>query len=64
MDMFAMSIETGNAAFADGNGPYEVCRILREAADQLENGATSGSVRDFNGNTVAQFSLVVTAEDS
>jgi hypothetical protein len=62
--MFTMSIKTGNAAFGEGNGPYEVGRILREAADHIENGANTGSVRDFNGNAVAEFDLAIDCEDA
>ena len=36
--------------------PYsETARILRDAARRIENGVTSGSIRDTNGNTVGSF---------
>lgn len=62
--MLNLSIETDNAAFGDGNGVHEVGRILREVAERIENGTAEGNARDYNGNVVAKFSLVVTAEDS
>jgi hypothetical protein len=52
---FKLGIETGNAAFADGNAPAEVARILRNLADRIEGRAClPDSVRlfDSNGNTV------------
>jgi hypothetical protein len=47
-----ITIDTGNAAFDDGNREYEVARILREAADRIENGAEDFTLRDINGNKV------------
>jgi hypothetical protein len=47
-----ITIDTGNAAFDDGNREAEVARILRAAADRIEAGAEDFSLRDFNGNTV------------
>ena len=41
----------GNDAFAE-NGEYEISRILRKLADQLEEGEMPGKLRDINGNTV------------
>lgn len=61
--MLTVNIETGNAAFHDEEGEpsgHEAARILRELADRLEAGDTSGKVRDINGNTVGSFEL---AED-
>lgn len=50
--VFRVKIETGNAAFSDGNRNYEIARILRELADKLEHGHEPATVRDINGNTV------------
>lgn len=48
--MIYLSIETGNAAFADDDG--EVARILRVAADRMEGGDREFPLKDINGNTV------------
>ena len=34
--MLEVKMETGNAAFGDGNEGAEVARILREVADKIE----------------------------
>lgn len=44
-------IDTGNAAFEDGNWKTEVARILRELAANIENYARPEKLRDINGNT-------------
>lgn len=56
--MITITIETENAAFTEGWG-YEVARILRKLADQVENETdTLALVRlhlpimDYNGNRV------------
>ncbi|UNY48828.1 hypothetical protein P9294_gp113 [Bacillus phage FADO] len=51
MNKIIIEIETGNAAFEDGN---ELSRILRSLADKYENGDTPSSERDINGNKVAK----------
>ena len=50
--MLTIEIETGNAAFADGNEAAELARILREAAQRIEHGCTGFPLRDNNGNRV------------
>lgn len=64
--MFTLTIETDNAAFgADGNDEeqrcmdqaVEVARILRRAAQSVEDGAGYGSLRDVNGNTCGKFNF-------
>ncbi|USN14348.1 hypothetical protein KABACHOK_05350 [Brevundimonas phage vB_BpoS-Kabachok] len=55
--MFKLEIETGNAAFDDGDKAYEIARILRALADRVENGDEAGSVRDVNGNKVGSFDV-------
>jgi hypothetical protein len=51
MAEFKIKIECDNAAFE--NDPLaEVARILREAADKLEQGQDGFKLRDINGNTV------------
>lgn len=47
-----LTINTGNAAFDDGNREAEVARILREAADKIEAGYEDFTLRDYNGNKV------------
>ena len=53
---FTVEIECDNAAFADDCHSYEVARILRELADDLDAGLFDGKrkstgLRDANGNT-------------
>lgn len=57
--MFKLQIETGNAAFDEENGGAgeEVARIMREIANKVADGNTSGIAADFNGNTVGRWSL-------
>jgi hypothetical protein len=54
--MFKIEFATDNAAF-DDDGAGEVARILRAVADQVEAGGGQGQARDYNGNTVGQWSL-------
>jgi hypothetical protein len=49
--MITIKIETGNAAFDEGNRRAEVARILRALAAQVEIDHM-GPPRDINGNTV------------
>lgn len=62
--MLKIEIKTGNAAFCD---PYtgepsefdeaiECKRLLEGICRELEDGATSGSIIDINGNKVGQWS--------
>ena len=53
---FKISIKTTNAAFEGENRPYELARILREVASDLENGVTYAVVTDSNGNRVGEWS--------
>lgn len=61
--MFKLEIKTGGSAFCD---PFtgeedgvaeaaEIRRILERVSCELENGATSGSVMDVNGNKVGNW---------
>ena len=56
---FKLTIKTDNAAFSeDEGGPnLEVARLLREAADKIENGGDGGVLMDVNGNRVGSYSL-------
>lgn len=62
---FRLTFDIDNEAFHGANGPEEVGRILREVANQVEEGqlcsrvevnefktGTAIPVRDMNGNTV------------
>ena len=54
---FTVSVDTGNAAFDDGEEGAELARILRDLADRIESRAcVSGSFRlfDINGNPVGE----------
>lgn len=62
--VFRIELATANAAFAEIPAGQEIARILRELADKLEDpsmtvaledGTTTGTVRDYNGNTVGQW---------
>jgi hypothetical protein len=53
MAKFTLTIDTSNAAFADGETLSEVARILFDlASDLCEDNATSGALYDSNGNAV------------
>jgi hypothetical protein len=54
VNTFNVKISTGNAAFEDNAGT-ELARILRELADKLDNGETTGILRDYNGNRVGEY---------
>lgn len=51
--MFIVNIKTEDTAVQDMAG--EVARILREIADQVENGATRGRPAGSDANMVGQF---------
>lgn len=55
--MFTLTFRTDNAAF-DENAAYETAETLAGVARQLREGATSGVVRDYNGNKIGAWSLV------
>lgn len=59
--MLILKFDDQNEAFADEASAarqYESARILRELADEVEAGMTSGKIRDINGNTIGL--LIVT----
>ncbi len=45
-----------DAAFDEAPGK-EAARILRKAADRIEQGETDGKLLDANGNTVGRFTI-------
>lgn len=53
-DTFSMSVRFGNASMREGE---DLVRPLRQVADRLVNGETSGSIFDENGNTVGAWSI-------
>ncbi len=57
--MFTLTIETGNAAFGDclDDETAELARILRAAADKLDEGSTYGLLYDANGNRMGSFEV-------
>ena len=64
MNMFSLDIKTDNAAFGEDEGGHtaasvaaEVARILRELAQDIENGGDGGAVMDLNGNKVGRYRL-------
>lgn len=55
--MFKVEFKTGNAAFEEDNGRYEIARILKVIADKLLDGENKGSIRDYNGNHIGDWKL-------
>jgi hypothetical protein len=55
-DTFTLTIDLAKDAF-DADKLGEIARILRVAADLVENGAHSHNARDVNGNTVAHWEI-------
>jgi hypothetical protein len=53
-----IKIDTGNAAFSDGNDGSETARILRHLADRIDGEILSKNdcrfAMDINGNRVGQ----------
>lgn len=55
---FKVSIDIKNAALRDehDDGSHlHLAELLREVAQQVEDGYTSGYPRDYNGNTVGEW---------
>lgn len=50
--MFTLKIKTTNAATEN---PYDVAELVEKVANNLKNGATSGTVYDYNGNKVGEW---------
>lgn len=55
--MFHLKISTTNAAFEDNDRALELARILRETADRLERGYTTGTAVNSNGNQVGAWKV-------
>ena len=62
--MFKLEIETGNAAFCDPDTGsedefwegIEINRLLEKVQIEIEEGYTSGTIIDINGNRVGKWS--------
>jgi hypothetical protein len=56
---FRLEIDTGNAAFSDGNLGNEIARILKKVAAKVcdDTRALHGDskLHDYNGNTVGTY---------
>lgn len=59
-----MKIEfsTDSAAFSEGMDDgevnvYEIAEVVRDVARKIDRNATSGTIRDRNGNTIGSWSL-------
>lgn len=58
MAKFNIEIDSDNSAFGeDGEASFEVARLLRETAKQVEIGYTSGYLIDSNGLHAGYWSL-------
>lgn len=58
--MVKINFTTGNAAFRDDEGnlqTWEISRILKEIADKIGMGYTCGSIIDYNGNKVGDWTI-------
>lgn len=53
-ERFELSLKTGNAAFED-QPASEIARIIKDAAERIENGEFEGNLYDINGNRVGCF---------
>lgn len=55
--MFSVKFKTGNSAFQNSCGRYEVVRILTEIAEKVDQGYEEGKIMDINGNSVGEWKL-------
>ena len=54
---FTLTFTTASSAVQDAGVDISVAKILTSVAARVANGTTEGVVRDFNGNTVGEWSL-------
>lgn len=54
---FQLHIDTNNQALTDDNGDAELVRLLRHAADQIDDGEVKARLLDYNGNVVGRWRL-------
>jgi len=60
VDCLIIRMRTANAAFQeDGGERYEIARILRELADDIEycDGVKDRSLLDYNGNVIGSVEI-------
>lgn len=55
--MMSLTFLTDNAAFEGADKALETARILRDIADDIEEGKDAGIARDGNGNNVGSWRL-------
>lgn len=61
---FHLEMDCDNAAFRDDDGGHdgatgaETARLLKEAAQQVDDGYLAGSLVDYNGNKVGDWRFV------
>ena len=55
--MFKLEFSTDNAAFADPDKAPETGRILTMVSTEVWAQRTSGTIQDYNGNTIGKWSL-------
>jgi len=60
--VFNLQFETSNDVFVQ-NWNSEAARILRKAADEIDVGCVSNTIRDINGNSIGQFSITVAPQE-
>lgn len=55
-----LRIDSENAAFddVDGGAQREAARLLREAADRIEQGSEVGHLIDYNGNVAGAWEVL------
>lgn len=60
--MLTLKIETGNGIFhetdeerIDAGGMYELARLLREVADEIEEGSKKGTIVELCGNRCGSY---------
>lgn len=61
--MFKLSFFTDNAVFQD-DGANEIARILKAAAERLDDDHREGIIRDRNGNRIGSWSWLPTGESA
>ncbi len=52
--MATITFKTGDASIA-ADPEYEIARILRQVASEIEKGSKSGTIRDTNGNKIGTY---------
>lgn len=54
---FTLTVSLDNDAFQNGNLPYELGRILDQAALDVRGGSFKRQIRDINGHVVGEHYL-------